>query len=107
MALDVKPSTWIESWSEDGDDVTFPIASVPQLTADEADATGGDIRKVLFALLEQLWDVWRALDEADKPTRMNLVKNSAVNDVTGVSTNIFTVRFSNEITSQDVMDEPA
>ena len=55
MAQDLKPSTWIASWSENGTNVTFPIASVPELTAAEADADTGNISKVLFAICEKIY----------------------------------------------------
>jgi len=54
MAQDLKPSTWIPSWSEDGTDVTFPIASIPELTAAEADGATGDMRKCIYSNDE--WD---------------------------------------------------
>lgn len=41
MAFNPLPTNLIPSWSENGTNVTFPIASVPELTAAEADAVTG------------------------------------------------------------------
>jgi len=107
MGFDKAPSSWIPSWAEDGTNVTFPIASVPELTADEADGATGDIRRVLFALLEKLWAVWAATETADQPTKMTLYRSTTTNDLTGAMQRVFTARFDVEVTAQDVEDEPA
>lgn len=103
MAFDPKPSTWIPSWSEDGTDVTFPLASLPELTAAEADATTGDIRKVYYALLAKMQAVWDALATADRPAKMTLYHTSSVSG--DVITHTYTATFRNSITAQDVADE--
>lgn len=105
MAVDLKPSTYIASWSEDETNVTFPIASVPLLTAEEADGTTGDIRKVTFALVEQLYSVYVGIAAADRPTKMTIAKASSVNTETGVVTNSYTFRFFTEIVDQEVVAE--
>jgi hypothetical protein len=105
MAYDGKPSTWIASWSEDGTNVTFPIASMAELTAAEADATTGDIRKVAFAIAEVLFQKYNSLAAADRPTKMTISKSSSVNTSTGVMTNTYTLTFSCAILTQDVAAE--
>ncbi|MCX7010382.1 MAG: hypothetical protein NTY53_24605 [Kiritimatiellaeota bacterium] len=106
MAFDKKPSTWIPNWTEDGTDISVPIASFPELTSVEADGTTGDIRKVLFAMLEELYQKWLATAAADRPSKMTITKSSNLNAATGVVTNVYTVRFSNDIVAQEVEDEP-
>ena len=105
MAFDAKPSTWIDNWSEDGTDITVPIASFPEMTAAEADATTGDIRKVLFAIAEKLYDSWNNTATADRPSQMTISKSSSTAVSTGVVTNTYTLRFYCEVISQDVADE--
>jgi hypothetical protein len=107
MAFDPKPSTWLPSWSENGTDITLPIASIPELTAAEADATTGDIRKVVFALLTKLYAVWSALDSADRPTKMQLQKRSNINTDTGIITHTFSATFECSVSAQDVTAEPS
>ena len=107
MAFDPKPSSWLDNWSEDGTSITLPIASLPELTAAEADADTGDIRKVLFALCEKLWSEWNGRDAADRPSQMSLTKATSTSASSGLITHTYTLRFVNEITAQDVDDEPA
>ena len=57
MAWDPLPPTWMASWSEDGTNITVPIATFTKMTAAEADASSGDIRKVLFAMCDHLWGI--------------------------------------------------
>ena len=78
MAFDKTITDYIAGWSEDGTDVTFPIASLPQLTAADADATTGDIRKVLFALLDQIYTVWTALPTAERSTKMLVSRSQSM-----------------------------
>jgi hypothetical protein len=103
MALDLTPASWIADWSEDATDVTFPIASLPELTAAEADGTTGDIRKVYFALCSQMQSVWDATAAADRPVKMLLYHTASVSG--DVITHTYTATFKNSITAQDVADE--
>jgi hypothetical protein len=105
MPVDVTPPAWIPSISEDGTDVTFPIASLPELTAAEADAATGDFRKLMFAIMENNWVKWNALASADRPTKMTLAKSISTDPVTGIATQTFTVVFKTSVTSQDVTAE--
>jgi len=105
MAIDVKPSTWIASWSENGTDVTFPIASVPLLSAEEADATTGDMRKVIFALASKFYSTYIGTASADRPSKMSITKSASTNTETGIVTNVFTFRFYTEVTGEEVVAE--
>jgi hypothetical protein len=99
------PTAWFANWTSDGTDVTLPIASVPELTAAEADVTTGDIRKIMYAILERCWVKWNSLAIADRSTKMVLTKSSSVEAATGIITTVFTYTFKNTITAQDVADE--
>ncbi len=105
MPFDPKPSTWLANWSEDGTNITVPIATFAEMTAAEADATTGDIRKVLFAVCEALYAQWLATPAADRPTRMRITKTSVVDNTSGVTTHRFGLEFETQTTAQEVAPE--
>ena len=80
MAFDPAPSSWIASWSEDGTDVTFPIASVNNLSAALADAATGDWRMCICLFLEHTLDYYNSLAAIDKPTQVTLSSNLFVDE---------------------------
>ena len=105
MAFNPAPSSWLADWSEDGTDISVPIATFPQLTAAEADGTTGDIRKVLFALADAFYQAYNAKAIADRPTKMAIFKNTTVDNSANVITQTFTLRFNTEITGEEVQSE--
>lgn len=110
MAFDAtkaKPTAWIPSWAEDGTSVSFPIASVPEMTAAEADGDTGDFRKVLYALLCQAYAVYAALGAADRPGSMVMFKRT-MDGLEGDGMEVtFNVVFKTTISVMDVADEPS
>ena len=105
MAFDPLPPSWITGWSSDGTTVSFPIASIPELSAAEADPTTGDIRRILFAIQTEIYNVWVAQLPADKPENWTATKSVNTNTTTQVSLQTFTDRFNTEVLSQEVIDE--
>jgi len=105
MAFDPAPGTWLDNWTEDGTDITVPLATFPELTAAEADAATGDIRKVMWALMQKIYDAWTDTAAADRPAKWTISKSAVIDSTTGIVTNTFTVRFYTEISSQEVSDE--
>jgi hypothetical protein len=105
MAFTKTPTTWLAGWSENGTDITLPIASLPQLTAAEADGTTGDIRKILFALCDALANAWNALAEADRPAKMAIARSTSVNDQTGGVRRAYTLQFDLAAVAEEVEDE--
>lgn len=75
MAFNKAPTQWIASWSEDGTNVTFPLASVADLTAAEADATTGDLRAIALRLTESLYQHISGLATADSPAELTITRN--------------------------------
>jgi len=75
MAFDPAPSSWITSWSEDGTDITFPIASIPNLSAALADAATGDWRLCICLIAEHTLNYFSSLAPADRPTQVTLASN--------------------------------
>jgi hypothetical protein len=78
MAWSAVPTAYMANWSEDGTDITVPIASFSELTAAEADAVTGDIRKIIFAFMQQWYTVWNGLATGDKSTKMTMQKNDTL-----------------------------
>lgn len=109
MAFNPLPPAWLPNWSEDATNITLPIASLPELTAAEADAASGDIRKILYALMEKLYAVWAAQEVADRPTKFTLTRATSVNDETGLITRQYVVTLVCEPVAGgiEVDDEPA
>lgn len=105
MAFNSAPNTWVASWSEDGTDITVPIATFSELTAAEADGTTGDIRKVLFAICEHLWSQWNTKGSANQPTQMTIARSSTVNESTDQITKRYTFTFVTESTGTEVVAE--
>lgn len=105
MAFDPQPSTWISSWSEDGTNITVPIASFPEMTAAEADATTGDIRKVLYAICEQLYQEWNTTLSSDRPSKMSIGRTSTVNEANDEVTKRYTFTFVTTSSSTEVVPE--
>ena len=108
MAFDKTPTTWIPGWSENGTDIAIAALATafPQMTAAEADASTGDIRKILFAICEKIWTVWSALATGDKPARMTVNRSSFVNETTGLITRTYTFQFVTATTGEEVEAEP-
>jgi hypothetical protein len=104
MAFNPAPTSFFANWSEDGANITLPIASVPELTAAEADATTGDIRKVLFAIIERAAVAYAALAAADKPGKMAIDRSNFLRSDGNID-RTFTVTFTLAPASIDVADE--
>lgn len=106
MAFSAVPTDWIANWSEDGTDITVPIASFPELTAAEADATTGDIRQIVWAIVTKLYEEWIGTPTADRPTKWTCSKSVSQNTTTGEVTNTFTFVLKTTIETQNVSAEP-
>ena len=104
MAFDPKPSSFLTDWSEDGTDITVPIASFSELTAAEADATTGDWRKIVFAFLEHLYSYYTSLPSGDQPTKLAITRTTTVTSE-DVMTRTYTIRITSDILSKEVSDE--
>lgn len=103
MAFNPAPNTWIASWSEDGTNISVPIASFPQLTAVEADGATGDIRKVVYAILHKLHAEWDGKAEADRPKQMGVKRLFLPGE--SESTVVFQFSFDLAATQGDVAAE--
>ena len=105
MAATILPPDWIASWAVVGTDVVFPIASIPEMTAAEAAAADGDMRKVLFAICDKMYEVYNALATANKPTKMTIYRSTSTNDLTGAVTKTYQFVFNVGVGSVEVVAE--
>lgn len=107
MAFDPKPTTWLPSWASDGTAITLPIASIPNLTAGEANATTGDIRKVLFHLFEKLLADWNATAVADRPGKLVMLKSAQFDQAANQITDTYTFVIVTDVGTTEVAAEDA
>ena len=99
------PAQWVASWAEDATNITIPIASIPEITAAEADAATGDMRKCIYALLAKFYAFWLTIPVADRPANMTIYRSTSTNDVTGEITQTFQFQFKITNTGTEVADE--
>ncbi len=104
MAFTDTPTDYFASWAEDATDITVPIASFTGLTAATADGATGDIRKILYSVLDTAWAKWTTLTEANRSAKMTLRKTSFTN-TDGTITHTFTAEFITAASGQTVVDE--
>jgi len=101
------PTGLFASWSEDGSNVTVPIASFNGLTAAAADAATGDARQVLASICSSLFGWYNAL--AVKPEAVNASMTRRIQssgDFPGTELVTYTVKVYSEYPSGLVADEP-
>jgi len=104
MAFSKVPTNWLANWSEDGTNITVPLATFPQLTAAEADATSGDIRDIAYAICHKLDAAWAAKAVADRPSQWSQSSATSV-DTNGNLVKTFTNRFVLDVASAEVKAE--
>jgi hypothetical protein len=101
----VNPASWLASWSEDGTDITVPIASITGLTAAMADGTTGDIRDVLMLLLDELYEYQEAITPAGaKPEKMLITRSDTGGGDAELKT-VFKVTFQSTVVETDIPTE--
>ena len=99
------PAQWVANWSEDATNITIPIASIPEITAAEADGTTGDMRKCIYALLAKFYAFWLTIPTVDRPAMMTIYRSTSTNDVTGEIRQTFQFQFKVTQTGMEVADE--
>ena len=117
MAFSATPSGWLGagytlSGSGTSAAINFGIngntnATLPEITAAEANATTGDIRKIYYGIAEQLFQSYLAKAAADRPSRMVISKSSNVDATTGLITTNYAFQFVLAATGLDVTTETA
>lgn len=81
--------------------------TLTELTDAEAAASTGDVRKVIFAICEQLFYKYNSIAVADRPTKLSITKSASLNSATKEIANTYTIRITTSVVTQEVADEPA
>ena len=107
MAMNLAPSHWLTGYSADSDGITIPLSALPGPSAAEANASTGDIRKVARALCAALHKAYIEEAAADRPARMEISRNTSVDESTDSTTRIYQARFQVAVAEEEVVDEPS
>lgn len=92
-------------YASNGTNMTLPIAGFSELTSAEADASTGDSRKVLYAVLDKVNKAVAALPDADKPTRLVVSRSATSPNAQNEFQVTFAVSFTLSAAGADVADE--
>ncbi len=107
MAMNLAPSHWLDGYTADSSGITIPLTALPGLSAAEANATTGDIRKVARALFAALHAAYLGEAEADRPQQMELSRYTNIDESTDTTARSYTARFVVEVGEEEVVDEPS
>lgn len=106
MAYDDVPSVLFgDNYAFSAPNITISNVDNPNVTDAEANATTGDSRRILFGLLQDMYARFNAIDAADRPTKMQFLRSTSVNDITQQGTVTFTIRFVTGDVVTEVADE--
>jgi len=108
MAFNILPTGLVPGYTYTASNMSFPISVFPEITAAEASATsGGDIRKILYGIMEKLYTSMQALNTVDRSTKMLIGKSSSYDSsvVPNRATHQYTITFINDVGTQDVAAE--
>jgi hypothetical protein len=107
MAFNPAPTVFFgTNYSENGTTLSIPISAFPELTAAEADATTGDSRKFIYALLHRFHTTFTAIPAANRPSRMTVSRTiGAINPTNNEFATSFTFNFTVSANDVDVAAE--
>lgn len=114
MAFNKNPNNWIPGITvgfvgdpvEDEDSLVIPLSSIPELTPNEVTGPSADIRRVIFALSEAIYQSWNSKLTADRPVRMTLGRTTTTNDAAGLTNRNYNFAFNIEAANVEVANEP-
>ena len=78
---------------------------LPELTDAETNATTGDFRRLMYGLLEGLYQKYVDIPDADKPTKLILARSTSENSVTQEFSRTYSIQFQLDATGFEVADE--
>ena len=107
MAMNLAPSHWLTGYSADSDGITIPLSALPGLSAAEANASTGDIRKVARAICAALHAAYLGEAEADRPQQMEISRYTNIDESTDTTTRTYNARFVVAVGEEEVVDEPS
>ncbi|MEG4529889.1 hypothetical protein [Microcoleus sp. D2_18a_D3] len=74
--MQVAPAEIFTGYTSDGTNITIPLASLPGLTAEEANATTGNVMEVSRQILDRLHSGITALAPTARPTKATVAKQN-------------------------------
>lgn len=91
-----------------GNYLVIPLSSIPKLKADGSEVTDGegDIRKVAFALVEMLYQVYAAEAHTTRPEKWSSYRSAGTEEDDGTATRSYTNSFGVNVLAVEVADEP-
>lgn len=103
--MNLTPSHWLPGYTATESAVSIPLSALPGLSAAEADASTGDIRKVARALFAALHAAYLGEEEDARPAKMRLDRATVVDESTDTTTRAYTATFQVAVSEEDVVDE--
>ena len=73
------PTNWIAGYTSDGTNMVIPIASLNYLSAGQCDGSTGDVRQIVFAIQETIYQKWVSIPTTNRSGRVSVGRSSAVN----------------------------
>ena len=110
MAYSQLPTDLFAGMSEDGTDLTIPLASVPGLSAAEADAVTGDPKEIARAMVERVFQWYSGLASVDQPVAFTAAKAVSLQtsgDMAGKHRNTYTIVVYTEVADENAAPEPS
>lgn len=108
MAANLVPSSWFASWAEDGTNITVPIATFLGLTAADADGTTGDIRQIVYSIMETIANGKLVnLNNNTMPANLDITSAATFDGDTNTITKVYTVTVKTEVATVTILDEPS
>ena len=77
-AFDASPTNWIAGYTSDGTNMVIPIASLPYLDAGQCSAATGDVRQIVFAMQEAVYQKWLTIPATNRSRRVSVNRSSSV-----------------------------
>jgi hypothetical protein len=111
MAFNPAPTSLWPSYSSDGTSLTISLAALPGLTSAEANATTGDWRNVLLAIVSSAYAHYAGLTDADVPQALKLdppqMYPVTSGPLEGTFRTTYAMQFYCEYAVPNVAEEPA
>ena len=76
--FNASPTNWIPGYTSDGTNMVIPIASLQYLSAGQSNASTGDVRQIVFAIQETIYQKWNTIPETNRSGRINVTRSSNV-----------------------------
>ena len=66
------PTNFIAGYTSDGTNLIIPITELEYLTVGQASASTGDIRQIVFAIQETIYQKWNSIPASNRSSRINV-----------------------------------